>query len=122
WTPWGGEMANHTDKSLIQIKVLNSSKGPAVQALRAQTDKKRYESEMKKVVLGQPNLSLRQGIATDILATPEGVQGIVTLTGERYLSRAVVVAKGTFFEREDRHRRGGISRGTDGRVPCHPSL
>ncbi|GFP30608.1 tRNA uridine-5-carboxymethylaminomethyl(34) synthesis enzyme MnmG [Candidatus Hakubella thermalkaliphila] len=93
----GGEMANNTDKSLIQIKVLNSSKGPAVQALRAQTDKKRYESEMKKVVLGQPNLSLRQGIATDILATPEGVQGIVTLTGERYLSRAVVVATGTFL-------------------------
>ncbi|GFP28347.1 FAD-dependent oxidoreductase, partial [Candidatus Hakubella thermalkaliphila] len=90
-------MANNTDKSLIQIKVLNSSKGPAVQALRAQTDKKRYESEMKKVVLGQPNLSLRQGIATDILATPEGVQGIVTLTGERYLSRAVVVATGTFL-------------------------
>ncbi|GFP32705.1 tRNA uridine 5-carboxymethylaminomethyl modification enzyme, partial [Candidatus Hakubella thermalkaliphila] len=93
----GGEMANNTDKSLIQIKVLNSSKGPAVQALRAQTDKKRYESEMKKVVLGQPNLSLRQGIATDILATPEGVQGIVTLTGERYFSRAVVVATGTFL-------------------------
>lgn len=93
----GGEMANNTDKSLIQIKVLNSSKGPAVQALRAQTDKKRYESEMKKTILGQPNLSLRQGIATDILATPEGVQGIVTLTGERYFCRAVVVATGTFL-------------------------
>lgn len=93
----GGEMANNTDKSLIQIKVLNSSKGPAVQALRAQTDKKRYESEMKKTVLGQHNLSLRQGIATDILATLEGVRGIVTLTGERYLSKAVVVAAGTFL-------------------------
>ena len=93
----GGEMANNTDKSLIQIKVLNSSKGPAVQALRAQTDKKRYESEMKKTILGQPNLSLRQGIATDILATTEGIQGIVTLTGEKYLSKAVVVATGTFL-------------------------
>src|SRR5574344_1205044 len=57
----GGEMALHIDKSFIQSRMLNTSKGPAVHSLRVQADKKKYQIEMKKVLENEPNLSLRQG-------------------------------------------------------------
>lgn len=94
----GGEMAKNTDKTLIQIKVLNRSKGPAVQALRAQTDKKQYELSMKEVLENQPNLFLKQDLVTEICVTDGWVAGVKTRTSIFYSAKTVVVTTGTFLK------------------------
>src|SRR5689334_17440856 len=67
----GGEMARNTDRTSIQIRMLNSSKGPAVQALRAQCDKKLYQLAMKTALETTPNLDLKQGAAAQLLLEPQ---------------------------------------------------
>jgi tRNA uridine 5-carboxymethylaminomethyl modification enzyme len=93
----GGQMAKTTDKTLIQIKVLNNSKGPAVQALRAQVDKKEYEIEMKRVIENTENLTLRQGTVSRIIIEEGEIKGVVTESGTVFKSRAVIITTGTFL-------------------------
>ncbi len=93
----GGQMARVTDKTLIQIKVLNRKKGPAVQALRAQVDKKEYENEMKRVLENTENLTLRQGTVSRILVKGSRVEGVGVESGLKFKAGAVVVTTGTFL-------------------------
>ncbi|AKI97079.1 tRNA uridine-5-carboxymethylaminomethyl(34) synthesis enzyme MnmG [Kosmotoga pacifica] len=93
----GGQIAKTTDKTAINIRMLNTSKGPAVRALRAQIDKREYSLEMKRVLENQENLYLRSGIATEIIAENGKVTGVATHFGQLYHSRAVIVTTGTFL-------------------------
>ncbi len=93
----GGEMARAIDQTFIQIRLLNQSKGLAVQALRAQADKRRYSSYMKHTLENTPNLHLKQACVEELLARGERVQGVVTRTGRRYMGRAVILTTGTFL-------------------------
>ena len=92
----GGEMGKNIDKTFIQSKMLNESKGPAVHSLRAQADKNRYHEEMKKTLEDQENLHLKQGEAIDLILENGRAQGVVLKTGSIYRSKAVILATGTF--------------------------
>lgn len=93
----GGQMAKIADITAIQIRMLNRSKGPAVQALRAQIDKKLYEIEMKKVVENSKNLSLRQGTVGRIIVKKDRINGVELESGILFYSNAIIVATGTFL-------------------------
>ncbi len=93
----GGEMAKVADKTAIQIRMLNKSKGPAVQALRAQIDKKEYEIAMKSVLENTKNLTLRQGIVDNILFNKNKVAGVSIESGLVFYSDAVIITTGTFL-------------------------
>ncbi len=93
----GGEMAQATDRNFIQIRMLNSSKGPAVQALRTQADKRLYSLNMKHVLELTPNLTLIQATGEHILTRDGRVTGVTTHLGQTYQARAVVVTSGTFL-------------------------
>ena len=93
----GGQMARTADKTYIQIKVLNKRKGPAVQALRAQIDKKEYEIEMKRILENTRNLILRQGTVNKILVKNGIVTGVCIESGLVFNSKAVIVTTGTFL-------------------------
>ncbi len=93
----GGEMGKNIDETLIQIKVLNRSKGPAVQALRAQADKRHYEARMKWVLESQPNLDLKQAIITDICTENGKIKGVRTKSKHFYSAKAVILTTGTFL-------------------------
>ncbi|MCO8193389.1 MULTISPECIES: tRNA uridine-5-carboxymethylaminomethyl(34) synthesis enzyme MnmG [Anaerofustis] len=94
----GGEMGKNIDKTFIQIKTLNTAKGVAVQSLRAQADKKRYQEEMKFVIENTDNLDLKQQEAVDILTEDGKVKGIVTNTGAIYYTKAIVLCSGTYLK------------------------
>jgi tRNA uridine 5-carboxymethylaminomethyl modification enzyme len=94
----GGEMAKNTDKTAIQFRMLNRSKGPAVQSPRAQCDRKLYQLTMKQTIEKQENLDLRQGEAIKILTKSNRVSGILTKTGTVYETDAVIVTTGTFLK------------------------
>ncbi|ESV54337.1 tRNA uridine 5-carboxymethylaminomethyl modification protein [Streptococcus agalactiae LMG 14747] len=96
----GGEMGKNIDKTYIQMKMLNTGKGPAVRALRAQADKHLYAEEMKKTVEKQDNLTLRQSMIDDILVEDGQVVGVLTATGQKYGARAVVITTGTALRGE----------------------
>lgn len=96
----GGEMGKNIDKTYIQMKMLNTGKGPAVRALRAQADKHLYAEEMKKTVEKQDNLTLRQSMIDDILVEDGQVVGVLTATGQKYGARAVVLTTGTALRGE----------------------
>jgi len=93
----GGEMAPNIDRTLIQIRLLNISKGPAVQALRAQADKRLYSLTMKHTLESTPYLDLKQATVERILVKGEKVIGVETSIGWRYSSQAVVLTTGTFL-------------------------
>lgn len=93
----GGEMGNVIDKSVIQIKMLNLSKGPAVHSLRGQTDKKQYQSIMKYAIEKQENLDLKQGEVFDIFVDNNKAKGILTNTGAIYDADAIIVCTGTYL-------------------------
>ncbi len=94
----GGEMGKITDRTYLQKRVLNSSRGPAVWALRAQTDKHEYAREMKRVVETTPNLTLRQGQITDILLDHnDAICGVSTYFDVHFACRAVILTTGTFL-------------------------
>ena len=93
----GGEMAKAADKTLIQIKVLNKSKGPAVQALRAQIDKKEYEMQMKKTLENTENLTLRQGTASKVIVGKGRTIEIFIESGVKFIAKAVIITSGTFL-------------------------
>lgn len=96
----GGEMGKNIDKTYIQMKMLNTGKGPAVRALRAQADKHLYAEEMKKTVEKQDNLTLRQSMIDDILVEDGQVVGVLTATGQKYGARAVILTTGTALRGE----------------------
>ena len=91
----GGEMGRNIDKTYVQMRMLNTSKGPAVRALRAQADKFMYANEMKKTIEQQENLDLKQGIAEELVIEDGTVQGIITNTGAIYRAGAVILTAGT---------------------------
>ncbi|HHX50367.1 MAG TPA: tRNA uridine-5-carboxymethylaminomethyl(34) synthesis enzyme MnmG [Clostridia bacterium] len=93
----GGEMAINTDKSYIQIRTLNTGKGPAVQALRAQTDKRLYQEEMTRTLEKEERLTLKQGVVEEILVGAGGVEGVRTATGLVYQAGAVILTGGTYL-------------------------
>lgn len=94
----GGEMGKNIDKTMIQIKMLNTSKGPAVHSLRAQADRKKYHAEMKHTLEKQENLFLKQGEIVDIKVENGKVVGIEAAVGAIYGVKAVIVATGTYLK------------------------
>ncbi|MDM5227977.1 tRNA uridine-5-carboxymethylaminomethyl(34) synthesis enzyme MnmG [Cytobacillus sp. NJ13] len=96
----GGEMGKNIDKTHIQMRMLNTGKGPAVRALRAQADKFTYQHEMKKTLENEPNLTLIQGMVERLIVEDGECRGVVTQTGAVYHSKAVVITTGTFLRGE----------------------
>ena len=94
----GGEMGKVIDRTFIQSKMLNSSKGPAVHSLRAQADKADYSRAMRQVLENQENLDIRQMEVTDILAEDGKVTGVRTYSGAEYRCRAVILCTGTYLK------------------------
>ncbi len=93
----GGEMAKVTDRTGIQFRMLNTSKGPAVWAPRAQCDKKHYQFTMKHILEGQENLDLKQGEVKEILTDGNAVIGVLTNIETLYYTKTVIVTTGTFL-------------------------
>lgn len=93
----GGAMAEATDKAGIQFRVLNSRKGPAVRATRAQADRVLYKAAIRHTLENQPNLTLFQQAADDLVVENDRVTGVVTQTGIRFNARTVVLTTGTFL-------------------------
>ncbi|KXT76092.1 tRNA uridine-5-carboxymethylaminomethyl(34) synthesis enzyme MnmG [Streptococcus sp. DD12] len=96
----GGEMGRNIDKTYIQMKMLNTGKGPAVRALRAQADKALYAQTMKQTVEKQENLTLRQSMIEEILVEDGKVIGVRTATNQRFSAKAVIVTTGTALRGE----------------------
>ena len=94
----GGEMGVNIDKTFIQSKMLNSSKGPAVHSLRAQADKAAYSMRMRQTLENQENLTLKQTEIVDIVTENDRITGVKTITGGIYPCKAVVIATGTYLE------------------------
>src|SRR5882757_6041516 len=94
----GGEMAKATDMTGIQFRMLNTKKGPAVWAPRAQCDKKAYQFRLKWICEREPNLDLRQGQCSQLLHKDREVYGVETILGAQYHGRTVVVTTGTFLK------------------------
>ena len=93
----GGEMGLNIDKTLLQSKMLNASKGPAVHSLRAQADKAAYQMEMKQVLERQRGLDIKQGEAVRLLVADGVCRGLVLKTGAAYEAKAIILATGTFL-------------------------
>ena len=94
----GGEMGKNIDKTMIQVKMLNTSKGPAVYSLRAQADRKKYQAEMKHTLEKQANLEVKQGEIVDISVENGRVTAIKTDVGAIYKVKAVILATGTYLK------------------------
>ncbi len=94
----GGEMGKNIDKTFIQSRMLNTSKGPAVHSLRAQADKQDYSREMRKTMENTDNLTIRQAEVADIIVENGKASGIKTYSGATYYSKAVVLATGTYLK------------------------
>ena len=94
----GGEMGKNIDKTFIQSKMLNQSKGPAVHSLRAQADKQAYSTEMRKTLENQPNLTIKQGEVTELLAEEGKITGVKLYSGAVYHCQAVVLCTGTYLK------------------------
>ena len=93
----GGAMARATDRAGIQFRILNSRKGPAVRATRAQADRALYRAAIRATVENQPNLQIFQQAADDLIVEGDRVTGVVTQTGIRILGKTVVLTAGTFL-------------------------
>lgn len=93
-------MGKNIDKTYIQMRMLNTGKGPAVRALRAQADKHAYATEMKHTIEKEENLTLRQGIVEELIVEDGVCRGVVTSTGAAYRSQAVVITAGTALRGE----------------------
>jgi len=93
----GGQMAKTADKTLLQIKMLNVSKGPAVRALRAQSDKIAYQKEMQQVILNTPNLDIKEAYVASLITEENKIKGIILESGEEIQAQAVILASGTYL-------------------------
>lgn len=96
----GGEMGKNIDKTHIQMRMLNTGKGPAVRALRAQADKFSYQHEMKKTLENEKNLTLVQGMVERLIVEDGVCKGVITKTGATYEAKTVVITTGTFLRGE----------------------
>ena len=96
----GGQMAKVIDKTHIQMRMLNTGKGPAVRALRAQADKVLYQEEMKRVLEDEPNLDIMQGMVERLIIEDDVVKGVEMVIGTQYLADSVVLTTGTFLRGE----------------------
>lgn len=94
----GGEMANNTDKSLLQLKMLNNKKGPAVRALRAQVDKVTYPKEMLNTLKNTKNLTILEGMVEDLIVENKTIKGVILENGEKIHSKAVILTTGTYLK------------------------
>ena len=110
----GGEMGKNIDKTYLQLKMLNTSKGPAVYSLRAQADRKRYQAEMKKTLERQENLYLKQAEIVNIEVEDDRIKSIETNIGAIYNVRAVVLATGTYLKGTIHIGEVAYSSGPDG--------
>lgn len=115
----GGEMGKNTDKTFIQTKILNSSKGPAVYSLRAQVDRRRYQTEMKKTLEMQENLDIRQAEIVDIIVEDNKVKGVKTHTGAIYYCKAAILTTGTYLKGRIVIGDVSYSGGPDGLFPAN---
>ncbi len=93
----GGEMGKVIDKTFIQSKMLNKSKGPAVHSLRAQADKKNYSNTMRQVLENTPHLTIKQAEVTELIVEDGTVKGVKTYSGATYYAKAVVLCPGTYL-------------------------
>lgn len=93
----GGEMAKNTDKSILQIKKLNTRKGPAVWALRAQIDKVEYQKNMIETIKNQKNLTIKETLVEHLIVENNKIKGIITREKEKILSKAVILTTGTYL-------------------------
>ena len=93
----GGEMGKCIDKTFIQSKMLNASKGPAVHSLRAQADKQEYSKEMRKTLENTPNLTICQKEITKLIIEDNVCKGVETVSGSKYFAKAVILATGTYL-------------------------
>lgn len=93
----GGEMGRNIDKTFIQLRMLNTGKGPAVHALRAQADKFLYQHAMKETMEKTPNLTLRQGMVEELIVEDGKCTGVITKTGTIYHSKTVILTTGTYL-------------------------
>ena len=96
----GGEMGRNIDKTHIQMRMLNTGKGPAVRALRAQADKFAYQHELKKTIEETPNLTLFQGMVERLIVEDGECKGVITQAGAEYTAKTVVITTGTFLRGE----------------------
>ena len=110
----GGEMGKNIDKTYVQLKMLNTSKGPAVYSLRAQADRKRYQEEMKHTIEKQENLFLKQAEIVDILVENNKITGVVTNIGAIYNVDSVILATGTYLKSMIHIGEVSYSSGPDG--------
>ena len=94
----GGEMGKNIDKTFIQSKMLNRSKGPAVHSLRAQADKSEYSRSMRKTLENTDHLTIKQAEVTELIVEESTVKGVKTYSGATYLSKAVVLCTGTYLK------------------------
>jgi tRNA uridine 5-carboxymethylaminomethyl modification enzyme len=94
----GGEMGKNIDKTFIQSKMLNKSKGPAVHSLRAQADKQKYSSSMRQVLENTEGLTIRQAEVTELIVDNNVVKGVKTFSGASYFCKAVVLCTGTYLK------------------------
>lgn len=121
----GGQMARTTDDTYIQIRMLNTGRGPAVQALRAQSDKRQYALAMKRTVENQPNLDVKQAEVVRLLAEGQVMRGVATSTGTEYLAPCVVLTTGTFLNGKlirGEHTEAGGRSGERPSLPLTDSL
>ena len=93
----GGIMGRVIDRTGIQFRLLNRSRGPAVQSPRAQADRSLYRTEMRRVLEGTPNLHLRQGVVVDLIVENKRVIGVELQDSRRFSAKSVVIATGTFL-------------------------
>ena len=114
----GGQMGVNADKTLTHVRMLNTGKGPAVQAIRAQCDKDLYSKTMRATLEAAPNLTLAEGMVDDLIVQDGAVVGLQTAAGEEYRAKAVVITTGTFL-RGVMHR--GDERTAGGRLGEKPA-
>lgn len=115
----GGEMGKNIDKTLIQLRMLNTSKGPAVHALRAQADRKRYQMEMKHTLEKQENLYLKQAEIVDVKVENGKIKSVVTNLGAEYEVDCVIFATGTYLKGKIFIGENSFESGPDGVFPAN---
>ena len=115
----GGEMAKNIDKTFIQSRMLNTSKGPAVYSLRAQADRKKYQQEMKHTLENQSNLYLKQAEITEIILEDGKVKAVETNIGAIYKVKAVIIATGTYLKGKIFIGETNFESGPDGVFPAN---
>lgn len=121
----GGEMGRAIDDTFLQSRMLNTSKGPAVHALRAQADKQQYQNRMRQALMTQPRLTLRQGECASIEVEGGHVCAVTTVTGQRISCRAAVVASGVYLQSRiiiGEHQHSGGPQGLMNAGPLSDSL